>query len=541
MDKNRMKEWLLNENPKSLSQSHIACIQPELNEFLLSNYPVDLTYGERIYWFLNDLTSHPKCYCGKNTKFRSIRYGYNECCSTKCSNHNPNRVIKISQTKRERYGDASYNNREKSEETFMRRYNVKNPFACPEIQQKIKETYRSKYGVEYPSQASSIQDTRKQNTLKRYGVDHTSKLEEVKNKIRKSNHEVTIEQDPDLIGYDENGLQIRKCPHPQCNLCQEKQYIISTLQKLGREEWSIEPCTHIFPIQHSRSQGSLIEVFVRKILEQYNIEYQTNARDIISPYELDIYIPDRKMAIECNGIFWHSVNNNKDNGYHEKKFNLCKEHDIQLLTIWEDQIKNKPDIVESVILSKLGIYKERIYARKCQIRELNPAETVDFLQKNHIQGKTNSQVRLGLIYNNIITGVMTFSKRSKLSGGKNDDSWELTRFCTIKNIQVLGGADKLLQYFLRHYNAKTIISFSSNDISNGNLYRRLGFEEREHTSAYWYISKKTWQRYHRTSFSKSRLQQLGYDIKDKTEREIMKALPFWTIYDCGHVKYVLNI
>lgn len=539
MDKNRMKEWLKNEKPQGLSQKHIIHIHPELNEFLLNNYPLDISYKEKIYWFLNDITKHPLCACGNRVNFRNITYGYNECCCPSCSNSNPNRYEKIKKTIKERYGDSHYNNREKCKQTCLEKYGVENPFQAESIKNKIKETNIKKYNVYYPSQSPKIQNTRRINTLKKYGVDHHSKLDSVKKKILAKNYKKYIQKDDELIGYTLEGLQIRKCPHLGCNLCSPKTYIISADQKFSRKTFNIEPCTNILPIQYSRNKGSEIEKFICNILDEYNIEYQNNVRNIIPPQELDIYIPSKRLAIECNGVFWHSQNNRKDKHYHENKWKLCSDLNIQLLTIWEDQIKTKPKIVKSIILSKLGIYQERIYARKCQIIE--PDSLTNFLEHNHIQGKTNSTIKIGLQYQNKLMSVMAFSKRSKLSGGKNDDCWELTRFCSVLNTQVIGAAGKLLKHFIKKYTPQRIVSFASNDISNGELYRKLGFQQKEETGAYWYISKKNWTRYHRTSFTKTRLKQLGFDIEGKTESEIMSELPFYKIYDSGHIKYELNL
>ena len=47
---------------------------------------------------------------------------------------------------------------------------------------------------------------------------------------------------------------------------------------------------------------------------------EQRVRDIIPPYELDIYIPDKKIAIEYDGLHWHSEihnenKNRKGDGY----------------------------------------------------------------------------------------------------------------------------------------------------------------------------------------------------------------------------------
>ena len=134
---------------------------------------------------------------------------------------------------------------------------------------------------------------------------------------------------------------------------------------------------------------------------------------------------------------------------------------------------------------------------------------------------------------------MTFAKRSALSGSKNNKEWELTRFCNKLNTSIIGGASRLLNHFISEYNPNIITSFASNDISNGGLYKTLGFEKEDISSSYWYVDKKSLKRYHRSRFSKSELSKMGYT--EGTEEEIMKKLPYHKIYDCGHTRYKLSL
>ena len=137
---------------------------------------------------------------------------------------------------------------------------------------------------------------------------------------------------------------------------------------------------------------------------------------------------------------------------------------------------------------------------------------------------------------------MTFSQNPYAQGStKNDkDAWILARFCNKKFTQVIGGASKLLKFFVNNYSPKTIISFSSNDISDGTLYKKLGFEtDGEINVSYWYI--KGLKRYHRSMFTKSNLKNMGYSTEGKTETQIMREAGYDLIYDCGTTKWVLKI
>ena len=517
---------------------------PEFVYFLKNKYG-DISFSEMIYLFYNNLDQPPVCTnCGNPVKFRNFSYGYNDCCSKECAYNLPSRVEKCKQTKLERYGDSNYNNHEKCKQTCLEKYGVTNAFAAESVKETIKTTLINKYGVEYAQQSSKIQEVRKQNSLNKYGVDHHMKVDDIKIKLSKIQQSKKISNIDFLIGYTDDGDWICKCPHHGCNKCIDKQYIIPSQNYFARKKFNIEPCTKLKEIKFDHSAGTTLEIFVRNILDKYKIEYRNNNRTILNGKELDIYIPSKNIAIECNGVFWHSTKHHKPQNFHINKYVGCLEHGIQLITIWEDQIKNKPNIVESIILSKLGIYKNRVGARKCIIKEIDSRTCTNFLENNHIQGRTNANVKLGLFYNEELVGVMTFSKRSKVSGSNKliDDEWELSRFCTKLGLQVIGAADKLMKYFIKKYNPSIITSFASNDISNGDLYKKLGFvQDDKITSAYWYIHNTNYIRYHRTSFSKSRLKKLGYNVEGKTENEIMLELPYYKIYDSGHTKYTLTI
>jgi hypothetical protein len=212
-----------------------------------------------------------------------------------------------------------------------------------------------------------------------------------------------------------------------------------------------------------------------------------------------------------------------------------------LLNIWEDWAINKPSIVESIILSKLGLYRHKIYARKCKIINISHKEAADFLNQNHIQGSCNASVRYGLVYNGELISLMTFGKkRTMMMGGKtNRESWELLRFCTKLNTIVVGGASKLLSHFIKEQGPKIIESFSSHDTSNGNVYKQLGFMESSNSaSSYWYVDKHM-IRYPRFTFNKQTLIEQGYDAS-LTEEQIMAQRGFLKIYDSGQTKWILK-
>ena len=566
---------------------------PEFYNHLINNYPKDLSFIEKIYWYINNINDYPTCaVCGKRVTFKDSKHGYHKVCSLICRNANPEtlkkkretsihrygsienanksrvektkqtlidkhgsvenayskRLEKVKQTNLKRYGVESYAStdefKEKSKATCLEKYGEENVSKVDSIKEKVKQTNLKKYGVEYSFQSNEIQEKSKKTMLDRYGVEYAQQNKDINKKSLETKRKWVIDKYSEILDVkylNDEFHYIINCPHPDCNKCEQKNFLISSTHYWVRKN-KTEICTNLLPIQHNRSVNTSIEIFIHSVLDKYNIQYETNTRKIISPYELDVYIPSKKVAIECNGIRWHSTETNKSRSYHYEKYKKCLDRGVQLITFWEDQIIYKPDIIESMICSKLGIIENKIYARNCSVKEINSDICSDFLNKNHIQGKTSSKIKLGLYLNNELVSVMTFNNGNRCSGSKNksENEWELSRFCSKQNNAVVGGASKLLNYFINTYSPSKIISFACLDISNGSLYKRLGFEESNYSEGYWYINSKDNKRYHRSTFTKAKLIQDGYD-PDMTESEIMAMRKFYKIYDCGRIKFELTL
>ncbi|RLD66316.1 MAG: hypothetical protein DRI84_05015 [Bacteroidetes bacterium] len=259
-----------------------------------------------------------------------------------------------------------------------------------------------------------------------------------------------------------------------------------------------------------------------------------NNRSIIKPYELDIVLSDKKLAVEYCGLYWHSELAGKDKNYHLNKLNMCNEQGYQLLTIFEDEWVNKREIVESRLLNILGSKKlETIYARKCVIKEITPTEARVFCEQNHLQGYTGSRIKLGAFYAGELVSVMTFAKPSISKGAnpKEPNVWELSRFCSKINFRVIGIASKLLKHFERNYDWNTVFSYADRRWSNGNVYEKLGFELSGITKPnYWYV--KRGKRIHRFGLRKK-----PSEPKNITEWELRQQDGWNRIWDCGNLKY----
>lgn len=496
----------------------------------------DIKATERLYVYIHKLDSRPLCKtCLKNeVKFISFGQGYKQFCSKKCINQNQNIKEKIANTNLEKYGNkCSLHGSEihkKVINKFKEKYNTDHPLRNNKIKEKIKKTNLLKYGTEYGFQNEEVKGKIKDTNLEKYGHTHYFKTDEYKESLRKNLFKKTYdymvrfsEYVTPLFGVEDyHGEGKNHLYKWFCKKCQNEFEGIYFGGMTPR-------CEDCFP-----KKFSIFEKEVNDWLVEYVDNISINNRDIITPLELDLYLEDYNLAIECNGNHWHSELHGKGREYHLNKTNLCIDKDIRLIHIFEDEWVYKQHIVKSRILNILKKTKNKIYARKCTIKEILSKDKNNFLDDNHLQGGDKAMIKLGLFHDSELISVMTFCKLRQALGGKDKDGyWELSRFANKCNLSVIGGASKLLKYFLNNYHILNIISYADLRWSDGGLYRVLGFNHiRNSKPNYWYFTRL--KRFHRYTFRKSTLQYKLETFNSKlTEWDNMKNNGYNRIWDCG--------
>ena len=557
----------------------------------------------RVYWVLNGLEDFPICkhchkkdgYVGKNVKF-SI--GYHEYCSQECARVNEDRAKKTSsalksffnnadskqlaikkrkQTLKNKYGNETFNNRQKAQKTCLNRYGVKTPGQIEESKEKAKKTKLIKYGDANYINTSKIKET----TLKRYGVENISQLESTKKKkqqqcrekysvscnfqakeIKEKSKQTCLAKYgvDNVLKLPEKHLKVKmrqtkdsydmmcKCAldfplfsfEQYCQRKDHNELLTFKCRKCGNEFQAKQHnghhkhCEICYPLnieQGISQQETDLYNFVKNDCQQNNAMH--SCRSLLSPLEVDIYIKEKNLAIEFDGMYWHSEDI-KDKCYHLNKTELCEAKGIQLVHVFEDEWIYKKDIVKSRLKNLLGIYDKTVFARKCEVREVSSSESMKFQEENHIQGAIGAKVHLGLFCESQLISLMTFGK-SRFS--KNAE-WELLRFCNKLGYHIPGAAGKLLKHFERNWNPKSLISYADRRWSMGKLYEALGFKL-DHVSKpdYWYIIDGHLES--RVKYQKHKLQKIFEDFDDSmTEVQIMRQHGYKRIFDSGNKVYI---
>lgn len=525
---------------KRVKISKIKEIEHILNKYI----PVNTSLLEKVYLLLNNFSEPPLCKCGKKVSFISTTQGYKQFCGDTCKyriNHIKNSV---KDTVFHRYG-VNYVSQipeiqQKIKDTVFHRYGVDHPSQSPEIQQKIKDNCYQKYNSPCYVQSTEFKQemiqknlkefgtpTHKNFTINKYNKDIQKKHREkanITNKINRYNEfkqQLLVKKNITLITEKEQFIRRNEYEF-YCNLCSK------TFTSSGTNYQDV--CCGCLQ-QHSSYEYQIID-FLQNIGVN-DIEHSN--RTVIQPKELDIFLPEYNLAIEFNGLYWHNEEK-KGKTYHRDKWVDCREKNVDLIQIFEHNWINQREIVESIIKNRLGFVSNKIYGRKCVVKEISNEEYKHFCEENHLKGSVNASVKIGLKYNNTLVSVMSFGK----SRFKKDET-ELLRFCVLKDTVIVGGFRKLLSYYIKNYHPKRIITYCDLSYFNGNGYKVNGFKELSITEpTYFYYNGMKNIIGSRIQFQKHKLSKLldNFD-NNKTEWENMKDNGYNRVYGVGNMKLEL--
>lgn len=511
-----------------------------------------------------DITAWVDIICKTCKKsFQSRRSRIKTYCNKTCSNKDPDIINKIKISTKKTY-DAKYNGnhpmntdstketlkkslikkygvdhyskhvsyREKVKSTMMKKYGNENYYNV----QKMKNTCIEKYGVDNYTKSEEYKDKYIKTCLKKYGTTHYAKTKLFKEQHKQLMFEKFLNNNrfvnftPKFTMEEYSGVtnKFNKKYSFECKRCK-------TISECFIHNGKTPKCDVCDVSSISGFQDEIYEF----IKTELGIDCILNDRKTIYPKELDIYIPSKKIAIECNGIYWHSeVLGKKNKTYHINKTENCIKQGIHLIHIFENEWNNKKNIIKSILKNILNCNVDKIGARKCKIIEINKKISKQFLNDNHLQGNDHSSLKYGLYYKTELISIMTFCK----SRFDKKCEWELSRYCNKINLNIQGAASKLFSHFIKKHQPNNIVSYSDRKIFSGDIYFKLGFNFIQNTPPnYHYIIDNYSNLKHRMGFQKHKLNKLLSDFDvNLTEWENMKNHGFDRIWDCGHSKWLFT-
>lgn len=401
----------------------------------------------------------------------------------------------------------------KLKQTFVDNYGVDNPTKDPKIRAKQLETLQNNHGVINPMQIESVKERAKQTWIENYGVDHPLKDPEImqraiKNSLIARGMPLKDEVLPKLIEYlkNPNNRDVLSSTKFESTMKISYSTAFRWLRESGNEDLIPRP-----KLQSSQEQ----ELF-EWISSIYSGDIIQSDRTQLKPKEIDIYLPELKLGIEYNGLYWHSELR-RDKNYHFDKRVQAEQKGITLIQINSDEWSHKQDIVKSLILAKLGLLQTRVYARKTEVKRVPQKQALEFLQQNHLMGSSRGTSNLGLYSGLELVCIATYKKHGNQT--------ELVRFCSKLNHSVIGGLSKLL----RRLPKTTITSFVDLRYANGASLKTLGFELMNQSLGF------KW-----TDFQITHNRSYCQVSSSETQAQKALRLGLFKIFDAGQAKWVFN-
>lgn len=506
-------------NPKS---AHILKKYPELYAELYCSTSF-LEEGStvlcRIVAIINEIHEHPKCVvCGKHTNFNPKTRTFAKYCPNK---KGQSCIIR----------DESLN--QKRKQTMLNRYGVESPQQSNEIKQKTKNTNIERYGGVAPMSSQYVKDKAAQTNLERYGATNSMQNEKVRKKVTQT----MIER------YGTKTYAESLVPIETFQMLQDKQWCIDSCKDFTTLEIALNlGCSTSLVRQHLKNHDIDVNIIrptsshaqreIARWLYENHVHYIENDKSILKTHEVDILIPNKNLALEYDGIYFHTEKtHNKDKTYHINKTNKCEYNNIHLIHIWSNEWNKNKDAIKSKILHYNGIFEEKVYARKCNVVKLTSDQLTTFIEDNSFKCVARSNVQYGLVFEGKLVGVMCFTKINKL------DNWEIVEFVLKKFWHIPGGFSKVLKQFIRDNNPKIInIKIDRRWGSNGCI-EKVEFKKVFTTPpTHYYINLKgdTNVLFSKHNFQKNKLRHKIDDFDpNKTEWENMKANGYDRIWDCG--------
>lgn len=403
-------------------------------------------------------------------------------------------------------------------ETNTQKFGCSNPFANQDIKVKIIETMKMKYGTEHHMQNPDKIQQVKETNLDKYGVANVSQVPEFKDKMKNTNlikygYEYAT-QNLDIKNKIVNTMVLngnaRLFEGNNASFWAEKTgYCLSRFNQLIKD-YGFEHAKNMYRTDSYTS----LELRFKSFLDEHHIVYKNHQR-VNTDNNNKYYIPDfiiNNLFIEIDGLYWHS-DNCRENNYHINKKTAYESIGYDSLFFREDEIRDKFDIVKSIVLNKLG-KSEKLYARNCILDTIDNKTSDSFFEANHLMGKGRG-VTYVLKNNDVIVSAIRIKRL------KNKD-YEISRFCNKVGHSVIGGFSKLLKHSLTETKPDQLITFIDKRYGKGQYLTDLGFEYvHTYPSFRWTDGSSV---FHRLKFSGN----TGYDNG------------LFKIWDCGQAKWILK-
>lgn len=489
--------------------------------------------------------SLPRCQrngCENVCKVRSGNHVFSKTCSSEC---------------------MPYARAQEYEKNQLLQFGVKNASQREDVKQTKLSSTRGKYGVDNVMQVKEIKEKHSQTLFERTGYYETFSNPETQKKaqeafdrdwngnpmfdpiLRKQARDSREEDQSYRVKISKTKKKIKLLKTPMYSVLDSRDELKDMYMRIGAYELSsLLDCSvatiykslneHNIPLSND-NRVSAPEKLITSLIEECGYTVENNVR-ILDDKEVDVYVPDLNLAIEYNGLRWHSTMFNRDKNYHKNKTDAAMSDGIRLIHIFEDEWLERRDVIESKIRRMCGVSQGKVYARTTKFEEVSNSDLRTLYNQHHIQGFVGASKAFALKDKNgdTVAG-MSFNI-------KDGGIWDLNRFVT--SCDVVGGFSKLLKNVIKQYGEfiDEIVSFADLRWSYGDVYEKNGFSYEYTTSQnYYYVVGK--ERIRKEHFRHSRMRDIdGFDYDpNETELQNTERNGIYRIYDCGLLKYSMKL
>jgi hypothetical protein len=522
------------------------------------------------------MSSLPKCgTCGKDLiAFKSY-------CNTKCANNAPHRIEEQRASADQLHTKVA---REKAIKTCQKKYGADFPFQSPGIQEKASERIFERFGASSAMQdatilskaratwdakteeeLTTIQQRRELSTLQSTGsrwafltkesvtrLTRTAWLPETRKKRIQTNLERWGHDHPTKNLLVRRKLEIKRYPAEVLDKLESKEFwldqyfekklpLYQIAENLGVNDTNIASYFYRFGFEVRESSFvSNEEVDFRAFLlsaidgeeVHINCKFSEISEDSTLPrQELDLYLPNRKLAFEYNGIWYHDEYHGRDKNYHLRKTLECERLGVRLIHVWSDDWILKRDCMISKILALLGQSSKRVYARNCEVLSVDKTSKAEFYRQHHIKGNGGGSIDLGLFHQDQLVACMTLKDMK-------DGIYDLNRYAT--SCSVVGGFSKLLSHFKKNTNWSKIYTYADRSWSRGDVYLKSGFSLVGETEPEFYGVEGV-KRINRLHYTKELLSKILPSYRDDlSQLGNLRASNIPILWGCGQLKFEIS-
>lgn len=521
---------------------------------------------EGLYFLYHKLNEKPHCSlhlddkCTDIVTFIDFGKGYNEACGN-CSKHKPGSTHKACDTYFKKTG---FHNPASNPEVMKLRGDnfekkhgpgIRHHMQTQEGRQKVIDKILGKTGGKYSYivQSPEVRDKAVMSIFEKhdeiqkkteiaYLLNHGVKRYQSTDKFKKQAR-LAIEKNPqhykkiidsindlkELFGVDilEFPKFMKDDVKYRCDVCNHEGITSITKFKSG----NIWICPVCHPYKGGQSKGEYdVSCIIKKYLPEEVFEFSN--KKILNGKEIDIFYPDKKIAIEYCGAKYHSSHLANEwkygtlevsEDYHYQKWLGCKNKGIDLITIFDDEwnIKFYRKIAIKSLLYKFDIYKNIVKIEDCQIIKIHDSKIIyNFLRNNCLDRFNDYNEAYCIMYKNTIISMFCFNDK--------ENHYDI-RYCNDKDYRILDGFSVLLKKFQFEYPHKDIL------YSVNRNWMDIPFDIEQYDFSVYNDEMNLNRFYWGSSLYKRKMIQ---DFNDEN-KEMLKSERLSWLYDCGNVIYKL--